>query len=58
MCELKKIEIVFGSKSVGTGPSYYEKSVYLAAVSRRLRNAGIVCTSLFKSFIYNVKKSV
>ena len=29
---------VFTSKSVGTGPSYYGKRIYPAAVSQRLRN--------------------
>ena len=40
MYELKKIGNVFTSKSVGTGPSSYEKSIYRAAVSQRLRNTG------------------
>jgi len=35
---LKKIAKLFTSKSVGTGPSSYEKSIYRAAVSQRLRN--------------------
>ena len=35
---LKKIGTVFTSKSVGTGPSSYEKRIYRAAVSQRLRN--------------------
>ena len=38
MYELKKIGKVFTSKSVGTGPSSYEKRIYRAAVSQRLRN--------------------
>jgi len=38
---LKKIGKVFTSKFVGTGPSSYEKSIYWAAVSRRLRNTGV-----------------
>jgi len=33
---------VFTSKFVGTGPSSYEKSIYRAAVSQRLKNTGIV----------------
>ena len=41
MCELKKNGKVFTSKSVGTGPSSYEKSFYGAAVSQRLRNAAL-----------------
>jgi len=38
---LKIIGKVFTSKFVGTGPSYYEKIIYRAAVSQRLRNTGI-----------------
>ena len=42
MYELKKkIGNVFTSKSVGTGPSSYEKRIYRAAVSQRYRNTGI-----------------
>jgi len=37
----KKIGKVFTSKYVGTGPSSYEKRIYRAAVSQRLRNTGI-----------------
>jgi len=32
---------VFTSKFVGTGPSSYEKSIYRAAVSQRLRNTAL-----------------
>jgi len=32
---------VFTGKSVGTGPSSYEKRIYRAAVSQRLRNTGV-----------------
>jgi hypothetical protein len=39
---LKKIGKVFTSKFVGTGPSSYEKRIYRATVSQRLRNTGIV----------------
>jgi len=35
---LKNIVKVFTSKFVGTGPSSYEKRIYRAAVSQRLRN--------------------
>jgi len=35
---LKKIGKVLTSKSVGTGPSSYEKRIYRAAVSQTLRN--------------------
>jgi len=41
MYELKKIGKVFTSKSVGTGPSSYEKIIYRAAVSQSLRNTGV-----------------
>ena len=37
---------VFTSKSVGTGPSSYEKRIYRAAVSQRLRNAALGDASL------------
>jgi hypothetical protein len=36
-----KIGEVFTSKFVGTGPSSYEKRIYRAAVSQRLRNTGL-----------------
>jgi len=39
---LKKIGKVLRSKSVGTGPSSYEKRIYWAAVSQRLRNTDIM----------------
>jgi len=38
---LKTIGKVPTSKSVGTGPSSYEKIIYLAAVSQRSRNTAI-----------------
>jgi len=38
---LKKIGKALTSKSVGTGPSSYEKRIYRAAVSQRLRNTGL-----------------
>ena len=41
MYELKKNGKVFTSKFVGTGPSFYEKRIYRAAVSQRLRNTGL-----------------
>jgi len=41
MYELKKIGKVFTSKFVGTGNSSYEKRIYWAAVSQRLRNSGV-----------------
>jgi len=41
MYELKGNGKVLTSKSVGTGPSSYEKRIYRAAVSQTLRNTGI-----------------
>jgi len=38
MYELKKTGKVFRSKFVGTGSSSYEKIIYRAAVSQRLKN--------------------
>jgi len=38
---LKKHGKLLTSKSVGNGPSSYEKRIYRAAVSQRLRNTGI-----------------
>ena len=32
---------VFTSKFVGTGPSFYKKIIYQAAVSQRLRNTAV-----------------
>jgi len=39
----KKIGKLLTSKSVGTGPSSYEKRIYRAAVSQRLKNAALDC---------------
>jgi len=41
MYELKKIGKVLTSKSVGTGPSSYEKRIYRATVSQKLRNTAL-----------------
>jgi len=38
---LKKIGKIFRSKFVETGPSSYEKRIYRAAASQRLRNTGL-----------------
>ena len=38
MYELKKIGNIFTSKFVGTGPSFYKKGIYRAAVLQWLRN--------------------
>ena len=43
---LKKWKGIFMSKFVGIGPSSYEKRIYRAAVSLRLRNTGIYHTSI------------
>ena len=43
MYELKKNGKVFTSKSVGTGPSSFEKRINRAAVSQRLRNTRLEC---------------
>ena len=41
MYELKENGKVFTSESVGTGPSSYEKRIYRAAVSQRLRGTAM-----------------
>jgi len=41
MYELKKNGKIFTRKSVGTGPSSYEKGIYRAAVSQRLRSTDL-----------------
>ena len=41
MYELKENGKVFNSKSVGTGPSSYEKIIYRPAVSQNLRNTAV-----------------
>jgi hypothetical protein len=46
MYELKKSGKVFMSKFVGTGPSSYEKGIYRATVSQRLRNTGLTHAAL------------
>ena len=53
MYKLKKIGKVFTSKLVGTGPSSYEKRVYRAAVSQRLRNTALgLAVSLYPLGLY------
>jgi len=42
MYELKKFGKVLTSKSIGTGPSSYEKRIYRVAVSQRLRSTVIM----------------
>jgi hypothetical protein len=41
MYEPKKVGKIFKSKFVGTGPSFYKKRIYRAAVLHRLRNAAV-----------------
>jgi hypothetical protein len=41
---LKKFGNAFTSKFVETGPSSYEKRIYRAAASQRLRNPSLVCS--------------
>ena len=62
MNELKKIGKVFTSKSVGTGPSSYEKRIYRAAVSQSLRNTALnlpktnrICVTQYK---YSVRTAL
>ena len=62
MYELKKkIWKVFTSKFVGTGPSSYEKGIYLATISQRLRNTNLDITRLTLSdpvFVLEIKLAV
>jgi len=44
---LKKIGELLTSKSVRTGPSSYEKGIYRAAVSQRLRNIALETSRLY-----------
>jgi len=55
MYELKTNGMVFTSKSVGTGPSSYEKRIYRAAVSQRLRNTVTKDTIFGGKTILNIK---
>jgi len=47
----KKIGKVFTNKFVGTGPSSFEKRIYRATVSHRLRNTALDHT-LWRMFVY------
>jgi len=53
MYELKKNRKVFTSKFVGTGPSSYEKRIYRAVVSQKLRNTDLEdgCGKFFQTVI-------
>jgi len=58
MYELKKkIEKIFTSKSVGTGPSSYEKRIYPATVSQKLTNTCLKGLSSIESFILSTAAS-
>jgi hypothetical protein len=48
---LKRIGKILTSKSVGTGPSSYEKRIYLTTVSQRLRNTAVE----YSSKVQNIK---
>ena len=48
--ELKKSGKVFTGKFVGTGPTSYEKRIYRAALSQRLRNTALIVPQLLKEF--------
>jgi len=50
MYELKTNGKVFTSKSVGTGPSSYEKRIYRAAVLQRLKNTALKRFYMFRSY--------
>jgi len=54
---LKKTGKVFTSKFVGTGPSSYEKRIYRAAVSQRLRNTGL-CNPTTYTTLYAESKGL
>jgi len=57
MYELKKNGKVFMSKFVGTGPSYYEKRNYGAAVSQMLRTTGVAYGSPTRGLSACIKRS-
>ena len=46
MYELKEIGKLFTSKFVRTGPSFFKKRIYRAAVSQSLRNTVLYATTL------------
>ena len=52
---LKKIGNVVTSKFVETGPSFYKKRIYRAAVSQRLRNTALEDWNLPKQRCGNPK---
>jgi len=54
---LKKDGKVFTSKFVGTGPLSYEKRIYRAAVSQRLRNTGVQHFNPYPADVENMVSS-
>jgi len=52
---LYEIGKVFTSKFIGPGPSSYEKRIYWAAVSQRLRNTALRDLSAVNGEISSVK---
>jgi hypothetical protein len=52
--KLKKNGKAFTSKFFGTGPSSYEKRIYRAVVSQRLRNIGIDTYQRYEQNCYKV----
>jgi len=50
---LKKIGKVFTRKFDGTGPSFYEKRIYRAAVSQRLRNTAVMLVQYGRGYYRN-----
>jgi hypothetical protein len=55
MYELKKKGKLYTSKFVGTGPSSYEKRIYRAAVSQKLRNTVLEHCNIFKHTLNEYK---
>ena len=54
----KYIGNVVTSKFVGTGPSFYKKRIYRAAVSQRLRNTALEDASLHQLLRYYLKSDI
>ena len=53
MYELEKNGTLFTSKSVGTGPSCYEKRIYRAAIWEMLRNTDLTKASRQQQLIFS-----
>jgi len=58
MYELKKTGKVFTSKFVGTGPPSYEKIIYRAAVSQKLKNTALDKAHFIKNLELLVKTRI